>query len=185
VGEVGGLGAGVRGQVRGGDVRRPVEVGGDHARFDQRGADAEGLGFVGVGLEEAFDGPLAGVVERHRGEGQVAAHAGGLQEVAAALGAQVRGDRAGEVDGGGDVGVDLAGDLPVGEFLGQADEAVTGVGDDHVDTAQLGERGVDDLAQACGVGDVELLAPQPSDRQRLSMSPRVTRGGEPGVRNPG
>ena len=74
--------------------------------------------------------------------------------------AQVRRDRTDQLDRRDHVGVDLAADLLVGEFLGQANQAVAGVGNDDVDPSELGERSVDHGAQLRGVGDVELGAPE-------------------------
>jgi hypothetical protein len=48
-------------------------------------------------------------------------------------------------------------DLLVGEFLGRAEQAVTGVADDHVDASELRERAFNDLANRRGVGHVEHL----------------------------
>jgi hypothetical protein len=78
-----------------------------------------------------------------------------------ALRPQVRHDRAGELDRTGQVGGDHAVDVRVGELFRRPHHPVAGVRRDDVDEAELGERGVDDLAQPPGVRDVELTDPEP------------------------
>jgi len=111
----------------------------DHARLDQRGVDAEGLDLRGERLVEALDPPFRGVVEREAGERHQATHAGELQDAAPTLFAQIRYDRAGQLDGRGQVGGDRVVDVGVGEFLGRAQDPVAGVGDHDVDPTELGE----------------------------------------------
>jgi hypothetical protein len=59
-----------------------------------------------------------------------------LQQAAAALGAQAQDDRAGELDGRGQIGGDRGLDLVVGQVFGRAEDAEAGVGDHHVDPSQ-------------------------------------------------
>src|SRR6266496_4081803 len=124
--------------------------------FDRVAGGDGGSGAAGEVLAYLPDRAV-GVGVDLRGEGGAGAAELGAP---AAVGAQVRDDRAGELDRASQIGVDLVGDLLVGELLGGAEQPVPCVRDHHVDSAELGERGVDHLADLCGVADVQLRGPQ-------------------------
>jgi hypothetical protein len=92
------------------------------------------------------------VVHRERGERELAAHARHLHQQAAALRAQMRHGRPGQLDRGGEVGRDHLVNLLIGQILGDAEHAVARVRDDDVDAAVIGEGLGDDGAQPCRVG---------------------------------
>jgi hypothetical protein len=67
--------------------------------------------------------------------------------------------RAGQLDRADEVGVQRLGQFLVGEFFHRSEQPVAGVGEDHVDTAQLGEGALDHCVDLVGVGDVQPRQP--------------------------
>lgn len=65
-----------------------------------------------------------------------------------------------DVDGAEQVGVDLCGNLSIGEFFDGTEQAVAGVVDNDVDPSPVGERAVYDVVHGRGVGDVEDADPE-------------------------
>ena len=63
--------------------------------------------------------------------------------------------RSDELDAGGQVRGEDGLDLFVGEFLGGAEDAVSGVADRDVDPAEVGDSALHDVSQGGGIADVE------------------------------
>lgn len=73
----------------------------------------------------------------------------------------------------------MALDLFVAQLLGGTEEAVAGVGDDHVDAPEVGEGLVGGASHLRGVGDVQRARPQPPTvaAGELVQARGVTQGG--------
>jgi hypothetical protein len=78
----------------------------------------------------------------------------------AALRPQVRQCGPGELDRADQVDLDLAVQELVGDLLGRAEHAEPGVGDDHIDPVEGGERLADHAADRGGIGHVQGRRPQ-------------------------
>ena len=102
----------------------------------------------------ALQGPLGGVVTAQVGEGDDAADRGDLHDVTAALGPQE--GQPGDPQGAVEVGLHLTADLLLGQLLDRAEQAVSGVVDDHVQAAEVLVRPLDGLECGGLVGDVQL-----------------------------
>jgi hypothetical protein len=83
-------------------------VGGVAARLDQGDLDAELGDLLGQGFAEGLQRLFGGVVQAHGQEGEHAADAGDLQQVAAALRTQVGEGGLGDPQRADQVGLDLA-----------------------------------------------------------------------------
>ena len=123
--------------------------------FDDGHADAEGHDFLRDGLHEPFNAPLRGVIKRVPREGDLAAVGRDLNYASAALSAKVRQRGTDKVNRPDQIGCHEVFDLPVGEFLGRAEQAVTGVADDYVDPSMLRERAFDHCADRRRVSHFE------------------------------
>ncbi len=113
------------------------EVGAEGAGLDDGDVDAERGEFGGEGFGEAFDGELGGVVEAPAGAADEAADGGEIEDVAAALFAEVRQEGAGDVDEAEDVGVEDRHELVFGDLFEGSGDAVAGVVDEDVDAAEV------------------------------------------------
>jgi len=107
----------------------------------------------------SLDSPLCRRVGTHAGIADLAADAGQLEESATTLGTQVWQHRAGQLDRTHEVGVQGGRQFAVVEFFHRPDQSVAGVGEDHIDAAEFGERTIDHCPDLAGVGDIEHRRP--------------------------
>lgn len=136
-----------------------AEVGRHVPWLDQRDFDAEFADLALEGLHESLDSPFRRRVRAHAGIADLATDARQLEEAAALLGTQMRQYRASQLDRTDEVGVQRARQFLVAEFFRRSCESVAGVGEDHVDAAEFGERALDHGADLVGVGDIQPRRP--------------------------
>src|SRR5271165_4082826 len=140
------------------DPRATVaEFGARAAWLNDRHADPERCDLLRDGLNKPFNAPLCGVIQRVTRKGDLPAVGRDLDDASAALGAKVWQSSTDKVDRPDQVSGHNVFDLAIREFLSRAEQAVTGVADEHVDPSALCERAFDHLANCRWVGHLEHL----------------------------
>ena len=109
------------------------EVGAKGTGLDEGDVDAERGELLRESFREAFDGELGGVVVAPAGGADETGDGGDVEDVTAALLAEMRQQSLGNADEAEDVGVEHRHELVFGDFFDCSGEAVAGVVDEDVD----------------------------------------------------
>ena len=137
------------------DAGAAEKVGAEGTGLDDGDMDAERSEFRGERLREAFDGELAGVVVAPAGQADEAADGGEIDDVAAALLAEVRQKRTSDAHQAEDIGLEHGHELVFGDLFDRARETIARVVDEHIDRTEAGDGLGDDRVNLRGVGDIE------------------------------
>jgi hypothetical protein len=161
---------------------RAEQLGAEEAGLHQHRADPERRDLGSQRLDPALDPELGGGIGGAELLANDAGGRGDRDEEAGALGAQDRQDRAGDVHGAEQGGLDLGPDVLGADLLEEPGVEVAGVVDQHVDAAEPFDGGARGVLGVGGVGDVELDGQEVVVRSERRADPLgVASGGDDGV----